>query len=77
MVSPNVRMGAPTRPLPAKQTDDPNSHFAESLGGSAVWERSADGYNRISEAASRAGMRQFLHDELQMSAMRTIGDPIT
>jgi sugar phosphate isomerase/epimerase len=67
--------------------------------------RAADEYNKISEATSKAGMRQFLHDErfemarvdgrlvyevllelldpklvkmqFQMSAMRTIGDPIT
>ena len=65
----------------------------------------ADEYNRISEAASNAGLQQFLHDEIfemakvdgrlvyeallelldpklvkmqfQMSAMRTIGDPVT
>ena len=65
----------------------------------------ADEYNRISEAASNAGLQQFLHDErfemstvdgrlvyqvllelldpklvkmqFQMSAMRTIGDPVT
>lgn len=65
----------------------------------------ADEYNRISEATAKAGMQQFLHDELfemakvdgrlvyevllelldpklvkmqfQMSAMRTIGDPVT
>jgi sugar phosphate isomerase/epimerase len=67
--------------------------------------RAADEYNRISEATSKAGMQQFLHDErfemskvdgrlvyevllelldpklvkmqFQMSAMRTIGDPVT
>jgi sugar phosphate isomerase/epimerase len=66
--------------------------------------RLADEYNRISDATSKAGMQQFLHDEIfemarvdgrlvyevllelldpklvkmqfQMSAMRTIGDPI-
>jgi sugar phosphate isomerase/epimerase len=66
--------------------------------------RLADEYNRISEVTSKAGMQQFLHDEIfemarvdgrlvyevllelldpklvkmqfQMSAMRTIGDPI-
>jgi sugar phosphate isomerase/epimerase len=67
--------------------------------------RAADEYNRISEAVSKAGLQQFLHDErfemarvdgrlvyevllelldpklvkmqFQMSAMRTIGDPVT
>jgi sugar phosphate isomerase/epimerase len=67
--------------------------------------RLADEYNRISEATSKAGMQQFLHDEgfemakadgrlvyevllelldpklvkmqFQMSAMRTVGDPVT
>ena len=70
-----------------------------------VVKRAADEYNRISEAASKAGLQQFLHDEgfemakvdgrlvyqvllelldpklvkmqFQMSAMRTIGDPVT
>jgi sugar phosphate isomerase/epimerase len=70
-----------------------------------VVKRAADEYNRISDATSKAGMQQFLHDELfemaradgrlvyavllelldprlvkmqfQMSAMRTIGDPVT
>jgi sugar phosphate isomerase/epimerase len=69
-----------------------------------VVKRSADEYNRISEVTAKAGMQQFLHDELfemakvdgrlvyevllelldpklvkmqfQMSAMRTIGDPV-
>jgi len=69
-----------------------------------VVQRLADEYNRISEATSKAGMQQFLHDEVfemakvdgrlvyevllelldpklvkmqfQMSAMRTIGDPV-
>src|SRR3954463_10067310 len=69
-----------------------------------VVKRAADEYNKISEATSKAGMQQFLHDELfemakvdgrlvyevllelldaklvkmqfQMSAMRTIGDPV-
>ena len=69
-----------------------------------VVKRAADEYNRISEVTSKAGMQQFLHDELfemakvdgrlvyevllelldpklvkmqfQMSAMRTIGDPV-
>ena len=67
--------------------------------------RLADEYNRISEVTAKAGMQQFLHDEIfemarvdgrlvyevllelldpklvrmqfQMSAMRTVGDPIT
>ena len=70
-----------------------------------VVKRLADEYNRISEATSKAGLQQFLHDEIfemakvdgrlvyevllelldpklvkmqfQMSAMRTIGDPVT
>jgi sugar phosphate isomerase/epimerase len=70
-----------------------------------VVKRAADEYNRISEAASKAGLQQFLHDEgfemakvdgrlvyqvllelldpklvkmqFQMSAMRTVGDPVT
>jgi len=70
-----------------------------------VVKQAADEYNRISEVTSKAGMQQFLHDELfemakvdgrlvyevllelldpklvkmqfQMSAMRTIGDPVT
>ena len=65
----------------------------------------ADEYNRISDVTAKAGMQQFLHDEIfemakvdgrlvyevllelldpklvamqfQMSAMRTIGDPVT
>jgi sugar phosphate isomerase/epimerase len=69
-----------------------------------VVKRLADEYNKIAEAASKAGMQQFLHDErfemakvdgrlvyevllelldpklvkmqFQMSAMRTVGDPI-
>ena len=69
-----------------------------------VVKRLADEYNRISEATSKAGLQQFLHDEIfemakvdgrlvyevllelldpklvkmqfQMSAMRTIGDPV-
>jgi sugar phosphate isomerase/epimerase len=69
-----------------------------------VVKRAADEYNRISEAASKAGLQQFLHDEgfemakvdgrlvyqvllelldpklvkmqFQMSAMRTVGDPV-
>src|SRR4051812_23444676 len=67
--------------------------------------RLADEYNRISETTAKAGLQQFLHDEIfemakadgrlvyevllerldpklvkmqfQMSAMRTIGDPVT
>src|SRR6185369_6847023 len=67
--------------------------------------KAADEYNKMAEAASRAGLQQFLHDErfemskvdgrlvyevllelldpklvkmqFQMSAMRTIGDPVT
>jgi sugar phosphate isomerase/epimerase len=70
-----------------------------------VVKRLADEYNRISEATAKAGLQQFLHDEIfemakvdgrlvyevllelldpklvkmqfQMSAMRTIGDPVT
>jgi sugar phosphate isomerase/epimerase len=70
-----------------------------------VVQRLADEYNRMSEATSKAGLQQFLHDEIfemakvdgrlvyavllelldptlvkmqfQMSAMRTIGDPVT
>lgn len=66
--------------------------------------KAADEYNKIGEAAARAGMQQFLHDEgfelsrvdgrltyevllelldpklvkmqFQMSAMRTVGDPV-
>ncbi len=69
-----------------------------------VVKRAADEYNRIGEAAAKAGMQQFLHDErfemskvegrltyevllelldpklvkmqFQMSAMRTVGDPV-
>jgi sugar phosphate isomerase/epimerase len=69
-----------------------------------VVKRAADEYNTISEATSKAGMQQFLHDEgfemakvdgrlvyevllelldpklvkmqFQMSAMRTVGDPV-
>jgi sugar phosphate isomerase/epimerase len=69
-----------------------------------VVKRAADEYNKISEATSKAGMQQFLHDEefemakvdgrlvyevllelldpklvkmqFQMSAMRTVGDPV-
>jgi sugar phosphate isomerase/epimerase len=69
-----------------------------------IVKRAADEYNRIGEAAARAGMQQFLHDErfemskvdgrltyevlfelldpklvkmqFQMSAMRTVGDPV-
>jgi sugar phosphate isomerase/epimerase len=70
-----------------------------------VVKRSADEYNKIGEAAAKAGIQQFLHDErfemakvdgrltyevllelldsklvklqFQMSAMPTVGDPIT
>ena len=69
-----------------------------------VVKRAADEYNTISEASSKAGLQQFLHDEtfemakvdgrlvyevllelldpklvkmqFQMSAMRTVGDPV-
>jgi sugar phosphate isomerase/epimerase len=69
-----------------------------------VVQRAAEEYNRIGEAAAKAGMAQFLHDEnfemarvdgrlvyevlfelldpkfvkmqFQMSAMRTVGDPV-
>jgi sugar phosphate isomerase/epimerase len=69
-----------------------------------IVKRAADEYNRIGEAAAKAGMQQFLHDErfemskvdgrltyevllelldpklvkmqFQMSAMRTVGDPV-
>lgn len=69
-----------------------------------VVKRAADEYNKIGEAASKAGLQQFLHDErfemakvdgrlvyevllelldpklvkmqFQMSAMRTVGDPV-
>ena len=69
-----------------------------------VVKRAADEYNKIGEAAAKAGMQQFLHDErfemskvddrltyevllelldpklvkmqFQMSAMRTVGDPV-
>jgi sugar phosphate isomerase/epimerase len=70
-----------------------------------IVKHAADEYNRIGEAAAKAGMQQFLHDEgfemskvddrltyevllelldpklvkmqFQMSAMRTVGDPVT
>jgi sugar phosphate isomerase/epimerase len=70
-----------------------------------IVKKAADEYNKIGEAAAKAGMQQFLHDErfemskvdgrltyevllelldpklvkmqFQMSAMRTVGDPVT
>ena len=70
-----------------------------------IVKRAADEYNKIGEAAAKAGLQQFLHDErfemskvdgrltyevllelldpklvkmqFQMSAMRTVGDPVT
>ena len=82
-----------------------NGKVENGIAAMDVVKRAADEYNRISEAASKAGMQQFLHDEgfemakvdgrlvyevllelldpklvkmqFQMSAMRTVGDPIT
>jgi len=81
-----------------------NGKFENGIATMDVVKRAADEYNRISEVTSKAGMQQFLHDELfemakvdgrlvyevllalldpklvkmqfQMSAMRTIGDPV-
>ncbi len=81
-----------------------NGKFENGIATMDVVKRAADEYNQISETTSKAGMQQFLHDELfemakvdgrlvyevllelldpklvkmqfQMSAMRTIGDPV-
>ena len=81
-----------------------NGHVENGTATMDVVKRAADEYNKIGEAAARAGMQQFLHDEtfemskvdgrlvyealfelldpklvkmqFQMSAMRTVGDPI-
>jgi len=82
-----------------------NGHVENGTTTMDVVKRAADEYNKIGEAAAKAGMQQFLHDErfemskvdgrlvyevlfelldpklvtmqFQMSAMRTVGDPIT
>ena len=81
-----------------------NGHVENGEATMDVVKRAADEYNKIGEAASKAGMQQFLHDErfemakvdgrlvyevllelldpklvkmqFQMSAMRTVGDPV-
>jgi sugar phosphate isomerase/epimerase len=82
-----------------------NGHVENGTTTMDVVKHAADEYNRIGEAAAKAGMQQFLHDErfemakvdgrlvyevllelldpklvkmqFQMSAMRTVGDPVT
>jgi len=81
-----------------------DGHVENGVTTMDIVKRAADEYNRIGEAAARAGMQQFLHDErfemskvdgrltyevllelldpklvkmqFQMSAMRTVGDPV-
>src|SRR5215471_18716098 len=81
-----------------------NGHVENGEATMDVVKRAAEEYNKIGEAASKAGMQQFLHDErfemakvdgrlvyevllelldpklvkmqFQMSAMRTVGDPV-
>jgi sugar phosphate isomerase/epimerase len=81
-----------------------NGHVESGVTTMDIVKRFADEYNRIAEAAGKAGIQQFLHDErfemskadgrltyevllelldpklvkmqFQMSAMRTVGDPV-
>jgi sugar phosphate isomerase/epimerase len=81
-----------------------DGHVENGVTTMDVVKKAADDYNRIGQAAAKAGMQQFLHDErfemskvdgrltyeilldlldpklvkmqFQMSAMRTVGDPV-
>jgi len=81
-----------------------NGHVENGATTMDIVKRAAEEYNKIGEAAAKAGMQQFLHDErfemakvndrlvyevllelldpklvkmqFQMSAMRTVGDPV-